>query len=450
MKEDIIDKLAKKHDVSKELIARQLEMGIEVEKEHTSDSDKARKIALDHLDEVPDYYTLLKKHVESKKTIKEDLRRWFKEKWVDVSKKDKSGKHPPCGRSESKEKGYPKCRPSVRVSSETPETSDEMTDDEKKAATSQKRRIERKPREGKKPNVVSHHSLKDSVELTELGLQLLFEGKNRPTNPALWSKAKLKAKSKFKVYPSAYANGWAAKWYKEQGGGWESVNESFTKALLPALALGGAIGFGGAQYQNAQNAAQNQETAEVAPQIVANTVKKETKKQEPTYHHDVIKKMVIEDEGVRTKPYKDTRDILTVGIGHNLEAPGSKESFRKAFGAEGDKLHKHASSGGSLTDEHVRKLFDADYDEHLQRTVKMIPNLHEHPPEVQAALVSGTYRGHIGDAPTFRKHFNAGKYKQAAAEFLNRKEYKDKGTARGVIKRLERDHQIFKNYSEKQ
>ena len=27
---------------------------------------------------------------------KEDLGRWFKEKWVDVSKID--GKHPPCGR----------------------------------------------------------------------------------------------------------------------------------------------------------------------------------------------------------------------------------------------------------------------------------------------------------------------------------------------------------------
>jgi GH24 family phage-related lysozyme (muramidase) len=451
MKEDIIDKLAKKHKVSKEQIAKQLEMGIEVEKEHTTDSDKARKIALDHLDEVPDYYTLLKKHVESKKTIKEDLRRWFKEKWVDISKKDASGNHPPCGRSESKEKGYPKCRPSRRVSSETPETSSEMSPKEKNNAVAQKRSAEEKPREGKKPNVVSHHSLKDSIELTELGLRLLFEGKNRPTNPALWSKAKAKAKAKFKVYPSAYANGFAAKWYKAQGGGWESVNESFAKALVPALALGGAIGYGAAQHQNSKNAEQAP-TSEVATEnpLVANTVKPKQQAEEPTYHHDVIKKMVIEDEGIRTKPYKDTRGILTVGIGHNLEAPGSKESFRKAFGAEGDKMHKHASSGGSLTDEHVKKLFDADYDEHLERTVKMIPNLHEHPPEVQAALVSGTYRGHVGDAPTFRKHFNAGKYKQAAAEFLNRKEYKDKGTARGVIKRLERDHQIFKNYSEKQ
>ena len=30
------------------------------------------------------------------------------------------------------------------------------------------------------------------------------------------------AKQKFDVYPSAYANGWAAKWYKSKGGTWRS------------------------------------------------------------------------------------------------------------------------------------------------------------------------------------------------------------------------------------
>lgn len=52
---------------------------------------------------------------------------------------------------------------------------------------------------------------------------------NKPTNPALWSKAKSLAKSKFDVYPSAYANGWAAKWYKEHGGSWKTVKEHIVK-----------------------------------------------------------------------------------------------------------------------------------------------------------------------------------------------------------------------------
>ena len=63
--------------------------------------------------------------------------------------------------------------------------------------------------------------------LLEMEAEVLNE-KNKPTNPSLWSKAKSMAKQKFDVYPSAYANGWAAKWYKSKGGGWESANESVT------------------------------------------------------------------------------------------------------------------------------------------------------------------------------------------------------------------------------
>lgn len=47
-----------------EVDAKELEIGIEVELEHTNDREEAKKIALQHLSEVPDYYTKLKKHVE--------------------------------------------------------------------------------------------------------------------------------------------------------------------------------------------------------------------------------------------------------------------------------------------------------------------------------------------------------------------------------------------------
>lgn len=48
----------------------------------------------------------------------------------------------------------------------------------------------------------------------------LFLEKNIPTNPEKWSYYKGQAKKKFDVYPSAYANAWAAKMYKKAGGGW--------------------------------------------------------------------------------------------------------------------------------------------------------------------------------------------------------------------------------------
>lgn len=49
-------------------------------------------------------------------------------------------------------------------------------------------------------------------------------GKNIPNNPSLWSSCKAQAKAKFDVYPSAYANGWAAKQYKSKGGTWRKAN----------------------------------------------------------------------------------------------------------------------------------------------------------------------------------------------------------------------------------
>jgi len=86
--------------------------------------------------------------------IVKNLNRWFKEKWVDVSRKDKDGKHPPCGRGKASKssKGYPKCRPSVKVSSKTPKTSGSMSEGQKRAATKRKRA--KKQGVGGKPTVV--------------------------------------------------------------------------------------------------------------------------------------------------------------------------------------------------------------------------------------------------------------------------------------------------------
>ena len=56
--------------------------------------------------------------------------------------------------------------------------------------------------------------------LIEQKIAALVE-KNVPTSPDKWTKAKAAARAKFKVYPSAYANLWAAKKYKSMGGGWK-------------------------------------------------------------------------------------------------------------------------------------------------------------------------------------------------------------------------------------
>ena len=51
------DDLAKKHGVSKEDIQKEIELGIEIELEHTNDPLIAKEITMDHITEFPDYYS---------------------------------------------------------------------------------------------------------------------------------------------------------------------------------------------------------------------------------------------------------------------------------------------------------------------------------------------------------------------------------------------------------
>lgn len=66
-----VEDLAKKYNVSEEEIQKELDKGIKVEMEHTSDKKVAREIALDHLGEKMDYYKKLIKFVEEKEQLDE-------------------------------------------------------------------------------------------------------------------------------------------------------------------------------------------------------------------------------------------------------------------------------------------------------------------------------------------------------------------------------------------
>lgn len=53
--------ILKKHGVSYDDLIQQLRKGIKIEQEHTGNLEMAKEIALDHLDEFPDYYDRLEK-----------------------------------------------------------------------------------------------------------------------------------------------------------------------------------------------------------------------------------------------------------------------------------------------------------------------------------------------------------------------------------------------------
>ena len=83
---------------------------------------------------------------------------------------------------------------------------------------------------GKKIEALKNESLNKESKLLE-NLSVLVE-KNVPTNPSKWSYYKSQAKKKFDVYPSAYANAWAAKQYKAAGGGWRTTKENVEEETI--------------------------------------------------------------------------------------------------------------------------------------------------------------------------------------------------------------------------
>ena len=126
-----------------------------------------------------------------------------------------------------------------------------------------------------------------------------LEEKNVPTSPEKWAQAKAQAKAKFDVYPSAYANGWAAKKYKEMGGGWKSVSES--KEDLPfepdkkpvKKATPGKYGVG---YSTARH------LARMAMQKQSEKIKKPIKEEEMSKKAQIVKSVA--------KKKKDSADTF--------------------------------------------------------------------------------------------------------------------------------------------
>lgn len=86
-----LEDISKMHGVSLDKIKKEFEMGIKVEMEHTHDKKLSREIAMDHLVEIPDYYTRLEKmEKEAKKEFKESVEHLegiSPEKWMKTVKR---------------------------------------------------------------------------------------------------------------------------------------------------------------------------------------------------------------------------------------------------------------------------------------------------------------------------------------------------------------------------
>ena len=185
----------------------QLSIGVQVEMEHTNDPKIAQEIALDHLAEDPEYYT---------KLIKAGLADEFggsassglgdpDQSFNDPARVGEDGVTP--GNIKGSIGGTSNGQVAGRASMPIIDKSNNPFDGE------------------------GNHNKTINIELQEKKKK----GKKRPkpTNPGLWARAKAAARSKFDVYPSAYANGWAAKWYKSKGGGWRMSEDFGVSKFMP-------------------------------------------------------------------------------------------------------------------------------------------------------------------------------------------------------------------------
>ncbi len=128
--------------------------------------------------------------VDNVHVVTEDLAVWFGTKkkpkgskqpagpWVNICRKKEGGGHPPCGRADADPKGYPKCRAKGVAAG--------MSDAQKRAACSKKRKAEKADTQtgkGQKPVYSSYKTTKESVSylppitLAKLAGKILYEMK---------------------------------------------------------------------------------------------------------------------------------------------------------------------------------------------------------------------------------------------------------------------------------
>lgn len=117
----------------------------------------------------------------------------------------------------------------------------------KDATKAELKAIRSNPNSSKGKKQLAHWKLNMHKEAKMISDEYIEE-KSVPNNPKLWAAKKAQAKAKFDVYPSAYANGWAAKQYKAAGGTWRSASESVevNESASGAAAIGLAKMVGGA------------------------------------------------------------------------------------------------------------------------------------------------------------------------------------------------------------
>ena len=148
----------------------------------------------------------------------ENLRKWFKDKWVNIGKKRKDGSHPPCGTS-GKKRGYAKCVPASKARS--------MSKKQKASAVRRKRAAQNKAGRGGTSDLRGGGKKPIRVKTKAESVMNLEELVGKPITEAQFDEAAgkkdacyHKVKARYDVWPSAYASGALVKCRKVGAKNW--------------------------------------------------------------------------------------------------------------------------------------------------------------------------------------------------------------------------------------
>ena len=143
-------------------------------------------------------------------------------------------------------------------------------------------------------------------------------------------------------------------------------------------------------------------------------------------------------------PYKDDKGLWTIGIGHLI-----------GNGSNRDKNLFVSKYGNELNINQVKSIFNKDLLKHLNLAKSKFPTQWEtFSPDLKKVLVDICYRGDLFD-PKSKKDFDFvlsiknNKFKQAAKEYLNHKEYLQRSIKKsdGVVTRMNRNANIISKQS---
>jgi lysozyme len=95
------------------------------------------------------------------------------------------------------------------------------------------------------------------------------------------------------------------------------------------------------------------------------------------------RKLIEQHEGRRNRAYADSKGIMTIGIGFNLEQLSARARI-EALLVDYDSLFDRRCA---LTDPQIDQLFGSDLDTAVTEAAKLVPDFWNQPEDVQLAVV---------------------------------------------------------------